>query len=337
LKTKLEATEDYYAEMNKIYNTLRNNNNQSNSLEDIDLKISTIKGKKNEIYSQNPNLFTAEVDIDNYEDLYNAEILFNDKLALISQKKAFILDKDGTITIGKTPIDGAFEFLSELEKKNKQWLVGSNNSSKTSEIHADGLKSVFQKLNNIIVISSLDVAVNYFKNQGVKRLFWLGNKQVSQELSRYFIADDEDPECLLLTYDDEINYEKLKKLIKLIRRGVPYYATHIDIVCPTEYGDIPDIGSFIELIYESTKARPIKSFGKPSKYYLNYILNFLNVDPSEAVLIGDRLYTDIMTCENEDVLSILVLSGETTRSMYEESEVRANIVIPSLRNLLDYI
>ena len=51
-------------------------------------------------------------EIDNFDDLSKAEILFNEKIADLANKKAFILDKDGTIAIGKTPIDGAGEFMS---------------------------------------------------------------------------------------------------------------------------------------------------------------------------------------------------------------------------------
>ncbi|EOG6917232.1 DNA repair protein Rad50, partial [Flavobacterium psychrophilum] len=69
LNKELNEAEDYYIELKKAYNTQISNNNQTESLKEIDLKISNIKHKKNEIYSQNPNLFTEEIVMDIYEDI----------------------------------------------------------------------------------------------------------------------------------------------------------------------------------------------------------------------------------------------------------------------------
>lgn len=276
-------------------------------------------------------------EIDNYDDLSNAELLFNKKLLTLSDKKAFILDKDGTISIGKTPVKGADNFISLLEEKNKKWVVGSNNSSKTSERHESGLREIFPLSLDLKVISSLDVTISELKRLGIKNLFWVANESVSGHLGEHFVYDDVSPEALLLTYDTEVNYEKFLKLISLIRKGYNFFATHIDLVCPTEEGDIPDIGSFIELIKKSTGVKPLKTFGKPSKVYLDYLLNHFNCPSNDVVLIGDRLYTDISFCEGEDITSILVLSGETSRSDYEMSDIEADIIVPSLLELSEYL
>ena len=123
----------------------------------------------------------------------------------------------------------------------------------------------------------------------------------------------------------------------MLRKGCKYYATHIDIVCPTEQGDIPDIGSFIDVIEKSTLMRPIKTFGKPTKFFLDYILDVLGCAASETVLIGDRMYTDISLTNGSEVTSVLVLSGETDRAKYEASIIDADIILPSIKSLVNYI
>jgi ribonucleotide monophosphatase NagD (HAD superfamily) len=47
--------------------------------------------------------------------------------------------------------------------------------------------------------------------------------------------------------------------------------------------------------------------------------------------VGDRLYTDIKTGINSGIISILVLSGETTEKMYKESEIHANYIFSSIK------
>ncbi|WP_084108152.1 HAD hydrolase-like protein [Clostridium cavendishii] len=74
----------------------------------------------------------------------------------------------------------------------------------------------------------------------------------------------------------------------------PLIEYHSDLVCPTEKHDIPDIGSFIKLIEITTQKRPNKIFGKPNKEIINSILDKEKISYNECVIIGDRLYTDIM-------------------------------------------
>ena len=53
----------------------------------------------------------------------------------------------------------------------------------------------------------------------------------------------------------------------------------------------------------------------------------------DAAVIGDRLYTDIALAEGTEMLSVLVLSGETSRAQYEAQERRADIVARDLERL----
>ena len=48
----------------------------------------------------------------------------------------------------------------------------------------------------------------------------------------------------------------------LLTRNVPYIATNPDLVCPIEFGSVPDCGSFIEMIEHATKKAPY-IIGKP--------------------------------------------------------------------------
>ncbi|MHA1793383.1 MAG: HAD hydrolase-like protein, partial [Promethearchaeota archaeon] len=152
-----------------------------------------------------------------------------------------------------------------------------------------------------------------------------------------FIFDDKEPEAILLTYDIELTYEKLEKLTYLVRKGIPYYATHPDIVCPTDRGSLPDIGTFIEVIRLTTGIVPNRIFGKPNKDFINPILKKHGLSYSDTVIIGDRLYTDIKLAENSDITSILVLSGETTRKAHEKASVKADIVVNSVAELIEFI
>jgi ribonucleotide monophosphatase NagD (HAD superfamily) len=51
-------------------------------------------------------------------------------------------------------------------------------------------------------------------------------------------------------------------------------------------------------------------------------------------MIGDRLYTDIRCGLNAGILSILVLSGETTKEMLMASDIKPDVVLMDASELL---
>jgi HAD superfamily hydrolase (TIGR01450 family) len=276
-------------------------------------------------------------EIDNFDDLAAAEIKFNEHLPLLRAKTTFLLDKDGTVALGKQAIPGAIDFIRELDKNNKKWIVASNNSSRTSNEHAANLRRLLASDTETQVISSLDCAISVLRAKGVKSLYWVANGNVSNYLSSYFEFNSNAPDAVLLTYDDEIDYKKVVTAIRLINAEVDYYATHVDVVCPTESGDIPDIGTYIEMIAACTTVRPLQTFGKPTRDFLTHMLSVMESQEDDTVLIGDRLYTDIKCCEGTRVTSVLVLSGETSRTAYEFSNLKADIIVPSISSLREFI
>jgi len=282
-------------------------------------------------------------EIDNFEDLVEAELLFNSSISSISsisslkQKKVFFVDYDGTLSIGGKFIKVAKNFLSSFPE-DKTFYVLTNNSSKVEEDILYDMKVAGADVTNVKVLISTLPALTYLKENNIKKLYWVANEKVSNYIKEEgFIFDDTKPEAVLLCYDDTIDYQKIVKLTNFVRNDIPYYATHTDKVCPVEDGYVPDIGCYIDMIDAATEKRPIMTFGKPDANFVLPILKKLKLSPDDAVVIGDRLYTDIELGRNADILSVLVLSGETKRSDYEFSKIRADVVINDIDNLTEYI
>jgi HAD superfamily hydrolase (TIGR01450 family) len=277
-------------------------------------------------------------EIDNYDDLAAAEVLFNTKLKDLKKKKIFFLDRDGTVTLGNKALSGAQEFLNKVEKQKRTFYICTNNSSKTKFEHYENFTKKGLKIKKRNVLVSLDAALNYFSTQGYKNIYWVATKKVTKYIEdQGFTLEKKKPDAALLTYDTQLNYKKLVQLTHLIRAGVPYYATHPDIVCPTTKGSIPDIGTFIKIMELTTGQLPNKIFGKPNFSFVEPILQKHKLKSEDAVIIGDRLYTDISLANDNNMTSVLVLSGETTRGDYEFSDQKADIVVPSLQTLIDLL
>ncbi len=271
-------------------------------------------------------------EIDNIEDLNKAELMFNESLSKLKKKNIFLLDVDGTILLGNKLFPGVNEFISKLKNKNKNFYILTNNSSKTPDTHLEILSQSGLEIDKKNILVSTDGLIKYLKKENYEKIYLIANQKVSAYFKeKGFNLVSEAPEAVVLTYDTEINYEKLKKACSLLNQDIPYFATHIDIVCPTSNGNIPDIGTFIKTIELTTGKLPKMTFGKPYPGIIDFI------PKEDAVFIGDRIYTDIKLAKNVGILSVLVLSGETKREDVEFSDIQPDIIIKNISDLIDYV
>jgi HAD superfamily hydrolase (TIGR01450 family) len=255
----------------------------------------------------------------------------------LSARRAWFLDRDGTLTLAERKLPAVDAFLARLRERGRTIRVATNNSSKSRRRHWENFRRIGLDLREDEVLVSLDAALAAFRASGTRRLHLVANGEVTEFVrGEGFDPDASDPEAILLTYDTELTYGKLTALVALLRRGVPFFATHTDIVCPTPEGPVPDIGTTLRTLAMTLgeECRPLRTFGKPSPDFVRPVLDALGLTFEDAVIVGDRLYTDIAAAAGTGMASVLVLTGETTREMYAASEYRADYVVEDLSALL---
>ena len=139
----------------------------------------------------------------------------------------------------------------------------------------------------------------------------------------------EDAAAVLVGFDTELTFEKLVRTVKMLKRPVPYYATNPDLVCPVEFGSVPDCGSMCISLENASGRRP-EYIGKPAPLILQLAMKRFGCGPEETVVVGDRLYTDIASGANAGVDTVCVLSGEASLKDIEASAVKPSYVVESV-------
>lgn len=253
------------------------------------------------------------VEVDNNDDLLLADKLFS--TFDIATKKALICDMDGTLYLGQTPIDSAINFIKNNKDLDVYYLT--NNTSKIPNDYKERLASFGIEAELDKIITPLAVLGKYLEEKKYTSVYLVANDKVKEYLSeKYsninFDYDVDTNQAIVLTYDTQINYDKLKQASYLLNnKEVEYIATHSDVFCPTENGPIPDIGSYIKLFDATTKHTPDVVLGKPSVVLVKSLLD--KYGNEKIAMVGDRLYTDKKLADNMSSDFICVLSGETTR------------------------
>jgi Predicted sugar phosphatases of the HAD superfamily len=240
------------------------------------------------------------------------------KLKMLKETELFVLDMDGTIYFEDTPIDGAIAFCNEIYR-TKRLLYFTNNASRSPNDYVEKLKKIGYPAERENVVTSGDVTIAYLNRyyQG-KSVYLLGTRELEKSFLENGITISENSDIVVVSFDLTLTYEKLSKACTLIRNGAEFFSTHPDINCPVKGGFIPDSGAICEAIAASTGKKP-RYFGKPYAETAEMLEQISGINRGKTAMIGDRLYTDIALGKKNGILSILVMTGETTPELLKDA------------------
>ena len=259
-------------------------------------------------------------------------------------KKLVIFDMDGTIYLGKDLIDGSLETFKKLNEENIEYVFFTNNSSHDLDFYYEKIKNFGIKCDrNKNFYSSTEVAISYLKEQGLKRLFVIGNKSLKNKIAKDFeivenYSKNEKIDGVLAGFSTELVYQELRDACLFLEtRDIPFIATNGDYRCPIENGlYIPDCGGMIEWIRLATNKKA-RVMGKPDPEVVYTLAKMFNVSLDDVVVVGDRIYTDILVGVNANVTSVMVLSGETKMEDLKNYSYRPTYIINSIKELPDLL
>lgn len=259
----------------------------------------------------------------------------------IKKMNFYLFDMDGTLYLGDNLFPFTKPLLAALKKQGKKYLFMTNNSSKSVEDYVKKLEKLgIETCRDDFITSSQ--ATSYYLAQHHKddKIYVAGTKSLKTEFinAGFNITDkySDDITCVVSGFDTELTFSKLEDLSKLLLKDIPYIATNPDLVCPTEYGYVPDCGSVSEMIFNSTGKRP-KFIGKPSALMPQLAMDKWGYKKEETIVIGDRIYTDIKSGLNAGISAALVLSGETTVEILNASEDKPTAVYKDCGEILKAI
>lgn len=259
----------------------------------------------------------------------------NNQDTSLSKIRGFLLDMDGTIYLGNRLLPGAIEFLDQCRLDQRRVLFLTNNSSKSAIEYVEKLVSLGIAASQQDVLTSGEATVSYMRAEGLgPRVYVLGTKPLQDEFARAgFDVVSEKPDAVVLGFDLDLTYDRLRKACDFVRKGVPFIATHPDVNCPTEEGSVPDCGSIIAAIRESTGRLP-KIIGKPSREMIESAMRRMGLRRDELAMVGDRLNTDIAMAMAAGITGVLVLTGEAKLSDLDGSQFVPDLVVEGIGDLI---
>ena len=272
----------------------------------------------------------------------------NEKRMLDVKKiRLYLFDMDGTIYLGDNLFPFTKELLKTIREKGNHYLFMTNNSSKSVSDYVKKLARLGIEATEDDFITSSQATADYLKkNLAGKKLFVSGTRSFLSELAENGVKNihdsySEDIEAVVTGFDTELTFAKLEAMSKLLTRDIPFIAANPDLVCPTEYGYVPDCGSVCAMITNATGKKPYY-IGKPRPEMPLFAIERINrldsrVCAENTLVVGDRIYTDIASGVNAGTKTLLVLSGETTLGQAKAHEIKSDAIFDDCGVILDIL
>lgn len=249
--------------------------------------------------------------------------------------RGFLLDLDGVLVRGRSVLPGAADALVALRRRGPVALL-TNNSTQSRLTAARKLSERGLPVSAEEVIPSCYVAAHHLREEiGAVRFWYLGEEGIATEmaLAGHRHVEPAQAEWVVVGMDRALTYDKLSHALQALLAGARLLATNRDPTYPTETGLIPGAGAVVGAL-EGMGFPPELVVGKPSPIAYRVALTALGIGPAEALMIGDRLETDILGAQGVGMDTALVLSGISTGEDIARTGIQPTWVAPDLSTLV---
>ena len=230
-----------------------------------------------------------------------------------NSKKGFICDMDGVLYHGNKLLPGAAEFIKWLHDNNKKFLFLTNNSNSTPKELQQKLARLGLDVSEDHFYTSALATANFLKDQTPGcSVYAIGEAGLFNALYNAGITmNDVNPDYVVVGEGKAYSLDTLTKATNLVLNGAKLIGCNSDVSAPIENGFTPACRALIAPI-EMATGRQAYFCGKPNPLMMHTGLRLLGCHSSEAVMIGDRMDTDIISGLERGLSTVLVLTGVST-------------------------
>ncbi len=221
--------------------------------------------------------------------------------------KTFFFDLDGTVWNWRDFNPQMRHIIEKLEKKHKKVFFLTNNTILSQKGYARKFSRMGLQIAEEQIITAGIVAAKYFQSKGIDNVYALGEQGLVEDLSAHGITVTDNAKTVLVSYDRNFNYAKLKTACDLIKRGAVLYTTGRETSWIVGVEKYPAVGPILAAVEAATKKEAI-NVGKPSAIMKQRILDDIFLFPEDCLLVGDEL-SDVEFGSSCGFRTAVVLTG----------------------------
>ena len=234
--------------------------------------------------------------------------------ALSEHYDAALLDLDGVVYLGGTPIPRAADALADAARRGMKRAYVTNNASRSPNAIAAQLSAMGVPATAADIVTSAQAAAHVLADRlpAGSPVLVVGGTGLRLALRarglRPVSTAADKPLAVAQGYAPDISYGLLAEATLALNAGAFYVASNADPTLPTPRGEQPGNGSLVQVLVTATGFRPVVA-GKPEPPL--HAESVERVGAKRPLVVGDRLDTDIEGAFRGGADSLLVLTGVT--------------------------
>lgn len=238
---------------------------------------------------------------------------------------------DGVLYHGNKLLPGAAEFIKWLQVNKKKYLFLTNNSGMTPKELQQKLERLGVNVPEENFYTSALATAEFLKAQTPGcSAFVIGEAGLLNALYDAGITmNDVNPEYVVVGEGRNYTFETITKATNLVLQGAKLIGANTDVSGPIENGIAPACGALVAPI-ELATGKKAYFCGKPNPLMMRTGLKLLGCHSKEAVIIGDRMDTDIIAGTESGVDTVMVLSGVSTRETVKTYAYQPTMILDNV-------
>jgi HAD superfamily hydrolase (TIGR01458 family) len=257
-------------------------------------------------------------------------------MSSLADIRGLLIDLDGVLYVGETPVQGARNVLKQLADEDIPRRYLTNTTTRTAA-------SVIQKLQRLgfdvhegEVFSPITATIQFLKSLGKPSVNPVVRDSVLSVFNE-FPRSNEHPDYVVIgDIGAAWSYPLVNTIFSQLNAGAELIAMHKNKFFQAEEGLQVDIGAFVAGL-EYVSGKQAKVIGKPDRNFFELALESLHLPASAVAMIGDDIETDIGGGKAAGMRGVLVKTGKYRTGCEKNVAYEPDCIIDSFGELFECI
>ncbi|MCP3819410.1 HAD-IIA family hydrolase [Streptomyces sp. A3M-1-3] len=253
---------------------------------------------------------------------------------------AVLIDIDGVLTLSWKPLPGAVEAMERLRAAGLPLALVTNNTSRTRASIAETLAGVGFPVGVDDILTAPAVTAAYLREHHPgARCLLLNTGDVRDDLEGVTLIEEAEAEAAeapdVVVFGgagSAFSYEALNRAFRHLQRGARLVAMHRNLYWRTSGGLDLDTGAFLLGLERAARAEA-EITGKPAEAFFATALAHLGATPSETLMVGDDIESDVLAAQRSGITGVLVRTGKYLPETHQAADGTPDHVLNSFADL----
>jgi len=254
--------------------------------------------------------------------------------------RAILFDLDGVLYNSETPIAGAAETLAWVRQRRIPHLFVTNTTSRSRAVLAEKMANFGIPVSETEILTPCEIAANWIAEHGGGSVALFVRPAARIAFARLnCLPGDAESDARYVVIGDLGNAWDFRTLNRAFRLLHSNPASTLIALGMTRFwkaqdGISLDVAPFVAALEHATGQKAVV-FGKPAQAFFYGAAQQLDVPPTEILMVGDDIETDIGGAQHAGLKGALVRTGKFRPSDLDGS-VRPYLVLDSIAALPEW-